>query len=138
MSSNKFANLRDKVIFIFKESKCSQAEIARKLGISEAYVSEIVKGKKKINLSDTLVKLICHEFSVNHEWMFNDIGEIYLPKVNMVHDMANIDLGEIREPKLKKIIKQHESRIALLERILTESRPDPGRRFYDPLVAEKK
>jgi len=40
--------------------------------------------------------------------------------------------------ELEEKVRQLEARMALVERILTESRPEPGRRFYDPLVAEKK
>jgi len=44
-------------------------------------------------------------------------------------------------PKKKDILeklRQLEARMILVERILSESKPNPGRRFYDTLVAEKK
>jgi transcriptional regulator with XRE-family HTH domain len=63
--------LRTKVRKIFSETGLSQAEFARRLGITEAYVSKIFRSEKDIKVSTTLIKLICYEFNVDPKY-FND------------------------------------------------------------------
>jgi len=51
---------------------------------------------------------------------------------------VEIEPDKKEEVDLKEKVRQLEARMILIERILSESKPNPGRRFYDPLVAEKK
>jgi len=68
-------DLSKKVKYVFTNLDLSQAKIAKRLGITEAYVSKLLNPKEKINISKTLSKLICHEFNLNQEWFYGENDE---------------------------------------------------------------
>ena len=78
MSSNKFAQLRDRLKEIISEEKIDQKEFASRLGISAGYASELLSGKKD-KLSDSLAKLISLEFNVYYNWLLTGEGEKTTP-----------------------------------------------------------
>jgi len=59
---------RKKIKQIFDQLKISQAEFAKKLGITESYVSKIFRSKNDIKISKTLIKSICYEFNIEPEY----------------------------------------------------------------------
>jgi len=81
--------------------------------------------------------------------MFCRLPDVSLPSWNPVKGITNREFifkgqkvktepDKKEEVEFKEKLRQLEARMILMERILTEARPEPGRRFYDQLVAEKK
>lgn len=77
MSSILFAQLCGRLRRILKHEKIDQKEFSERLGISAGYASELLSGKKG-KISDTLAKLISHEFKVNYDWLLTGEGEMYV------------------------------------------------------------
>ncbi len=55
----------------------TQQEFADKLGISRSNIATYETGKS--NLGDSVISLICREFSVNEQWLRTGNGEMLLP-----------------------------------------------------------
>ena len=55
-----------------KDWNITQVEFAKRLGVTNAHISAIEKGKTVP--SQALVKLICKEFKVNERWLLNGEG----------------------------------------------------------------
>ena len=53
----------------------SQAEFARKLGVSRSLISEYLSGRKRI--PDKTLRLISHTFGVSYEWLKYGKGEMW-------------------------------------------------------------
>lgn len=61
---------------IRKESKMSQEEFGKKIGIeSRAHISALEKGSR--NITDRIVNDVCREFNVNEEWFRNGTPPMY-------------------------------------------------------------
>jgi putative transcriptional regulator len=75
-------NLGERVKQIRQRFNLSQADLAKKLGVGQPYISSLEKGKEKP--SDTLVFLFCHLFFIRKEWLLK--GEY--PVVNKPGDIA--------------------------------------------------
>lgn len=66
-----------------KDLNLSQEQMGKKLGVTRSSISNMETGRFKI--TDTMVKLICNEFSVNEKWLRTGIGEMYnIPENNLV------------------------------------------------------
>lgn len=50
----------------------SQEDFGRRLGVTKSTISNIENGR--FNATDTMIKLICSEFSVNEEWLRTGAG----------------------------------------------------------------
>lgn len=68
--------MKDRVKEIRNDFKMSQTAFAESLGITRDGVAGYESGRT--NLSKTMIKLICHEFKVNENWLINGIGEKYI------------------------------------------------------------
>lgn len=70
--------LHERIRYIRKESKLSQEKFGQRLGVSRSVINNLernVLAKPEQKLS--LIKLICKEFSINENWMLNEIEPIY-------------------------------------------------------------
>lgn len=63
----------------------SQAELARRIGVTSQNISQIVNGK--IQLSYLTAKAIESEFGVNAEWLLNGTGEMRTVKDNKAKEL---------------------------------------------------
>lgn len=57
----------------------SQVDFAKRLGITNAYISKIEKGKTIP--SEALIRLICKEFKINELWLKNGEAPVYLEEL---------------------------------------------------------
>jgi len=64
-----------------KDFCLSQVEFAERLGITNAHISKIEKGKTVP--SDALIKLICKEFNVNELWLKKGATPIYNDEIEI-------------------------------------------------------
>ena len=118
----------------------TQPELAKVLEVKRG-APTISNWENGISIPDVAqLSKISELYNINLNWLITGQGEMSLKGegVSTDKELRPADEKPPKEIDVQEKLKQHESRIALLERILTESRPDPGRRFYDPLVAEKK
>jgi uncharacterized protein YceH (UPF0502 family) len=109
----------------------NEKQLSDLLGISQ---SDKTKRKNR----GTIVRLIerkAYQERKNVHFILTGEGEMHV-KNQDAHATKRSE--DVRVQELEEKVRQLESRIVLLERILSQSRPNPGRRFYDPLVAEKK
>lgn len=65
--------LAERIAFIQKDSKLNQTDFAKRIGISQQYLSQICNGKK--TPADRTISDICREFGCSEAWMRTDEGE---------------------------------------------------------------
>ena len=68
---------------------------AKKLGLSQPFVSELCSGKSKP--SDRTISDICREFGVDEVWLRTGVGEPFPPRSR--RDVIDDYLGELSEGK---------------------------------------
>lgn len=59
--------MKDRISHIIKEKKVTKTEFAKRLGVSQAFVSQVCAGTSGI--SDRTITDICREFGVNEVWL---------------------------------------------------------------------
>ena len=59
--------MKDRISHIIKEKKVTKTEFAKRLGVSQAFVSQVCAGTSGI--SDRTIADICREFGVNEVWL---------------------------------------------------------------------
>lgn len=72
----------------------TQQEFADKLGISRSNIATYETGKS--NLGDSVISLICREFSVNEQWLRTGNGEMLLPADR------NVDIAKLTKQLLNE------------------------------------
>lgn len=70
--------MNERIKELRKKMKLSQDDFAKKIGLTKNYISLVETGNR--NLSEQSVKLLCHEFNVNENWLRTGEGEQYTKK----------------------------------------------------------
>ena len=114
---------------IVKVSKLTKTDFAKRLGISQPYLSQICAGQK--TPSDRTIQDICREFSVNPEWLRTGEGEPYLKRTRE---------AEIMSFAVETIKGSNEFRRALVSMLATldDSEWDGLEKLLDKLLTEYK
>lgn len=80
----------------------SQEEFGKKIGISRFSISNYESGKR--NLTDRVVNDICRTYKVNHIWLTEGIGEMFLDlpetlldELKIEYSLDDLDIEIIRE-----------------------------------------
>ena len=68
-----YETLAERVAYILKQSKLTQAEFASRISISQQYLSQICNGRKIP--SDRTISDICREFGCNEVWLRTGEGK---------------------------------------------------------------
>ena len=69
-------DMSERILFILENKKISKTEFAKRLKITQAYVSKLVnKGSEP---SDRLIDDMCEKFNVNEEWLRYGTGEPFI------------------------------------------------------------
>ena len=71
-------NISHRISLIIQQRGIKKVEFARKIGVSQAFVSELCSGAK--NPSDRTISDICREFNVSETWLRTGEGEMFLAK----------------------------------------------------------
>lgn len=66
--------LSERIKLILSEHNIKQVDFAETLGISANYVNQLVNGKK-VNISETLAKLIEETYGYSSQWLMTGTGE---------------------------------------------------------------
>ena len=80
----------------------SQEEFGKKIGISRFSISNYESGKR--NLTDRVIKDICRTYKVNHIWLTEGVGEMFLnlpetllDELKIEYNLDDLDIEIIRE-----------------------------------------
>lgn len=76
-----------------KKLKMTQKEFGEKIGLTNAAISDIEKGKT--TLTERNQNLICEKFNVNKEWIEKGTGDMFRPE--LPEDKFSRILSEIEE-----------------------------------------
>ena len=63
----------ERIAWIIQENSLKKVEFARRLGIDQSYVTQIIKGNRA-NPSQALIKSICREFNIDETWLLTGEG----------------------------------------------------------------
>ena len=92
--------MNERIKKIIEELGIKKVEFAKRLRLSQPYVSELCSGKT--NPSDRTIADICREFNVSDEWLRTGNGEMFieLPQdlelEQVLGQIANSDDGTIK------------------------------------------
>lgn len=95
--------LGERIKVILRERNIKQIDFAESLGVSANYVNQLVNGKK-LNISDTLAKLIEETYGYSSHWIMTGIGE----------KKSSPSLSAAKAEFLKKISKMSDDEITAL------------------------
>lgn len=80
----------------------SQEEFGKKIGISRFSISNYESGKR--NLTDRVINDICRTYKVNHIWLTEGVGEMFLnlpetllDELKIEYNLDDLDIEIIRE-----------------------------------------
>lgn len=68
--------MNERIKLLVDTLKIKKAEFARRLNLSQPFVSELCSGKN--NPSDRTISDICREFNVNEAWLRTGEGEMFV------------------------------------------------------------
>ena len=94
----------DRIKLILQENKLKQKQFASEIGVSESYISILLK-KPNINLSQSLASLIEEKFGYNSDWVLNGTE----PKLKQVS--KNKSLSELHQKALSQLEKMSDEQI---------------------------
>lgn len=74
-----FSEMHERIKYFRKEClHLSQTEFGEKLGVSRSVINNIERNVlSRPDQKTSLLKLSCHEFGINEDWLFNGVGTIY-------------------------------------------------------------
>lgn len=88
------ATVNERIKELRRMENLTQVQFAEKLGVTNAHISKIEKGKTMP--SEALVKLICSVFGVSEDWLKNENSQVYLN-----------DIEYVQEKNFEKATRQH-------------------------------
>lgn len=97
-------NQCDRIRQILKENKLKQKEFASVIGVTESYISKLLK-EPDIRLSQSLARLIEEKYGYNAEWVLNGTE----PKLKQVS--KNKSLSEIHQKALAQLEKMNDEQV---------------------------
>ena len=97
-------NQCDRIRQILKENKLKQKEFASVIGVTESYISKLLKDPD-IRLSQSLAVLIEEKYGYNAEWVLNGTE----PKLKQVS--KDKSLSEIHQKELAQLEKMNEEQV---------------------------
>ncbi len=97
-------NQCDRIKLILLENKLKQKQFASEIGVSESYISMLLK-KPDINLSQSLASLIEEKYGYNAEWVLEGVD----PKLKQIS--KNKSLSELHQKALAHLEKMSDEQI---------------------------
>ncbi len=82
-----------------KSERLTQKDFSARLLVSQSYLSGVENGNEIP--TSKLIKLICHEFGVNEEWLTAGLGEMY----GAVYENDRSALADVSNSALLKIME---------------------------------
>lgn len=97
-------NQCERIKLILKENKLKQKQLAAELGVTESYISMLLK-KPDIRLSQPLAALIEAKYGYNIDWILNGTE----PKFKQVS--KNRELSELHQKALAQLEKMNDEQV---------------------------
>lgn len=97
-------NQCDRIKLILQENKLKQKQFASEIGVSESYISILLK-KPDINLSQSLAALIEEKYGYNADWILSGAE----PKLKRIS--KNKSLSELHQKALSQLEKMNDEQI---------------------------
>ena len=97
-------NQCDRIKLILQENKLKQKQFAAEIGVSESYISMLLK-KPDINLSQSLAALIEEKYGYNCDWVLNGTE----PKLKQIS--KNKSLSEFHQKALSQLERMNDEQI---------------------------
>lgn len=97
-------NQCDRIRQILKENKLKQKQFAAVIGVTESYISKLLKDPD-IRLSQSLAVLIEEKYGYNAEWVLNGTE----PKLKQIS--KNNSLSEIHQKALSQLEKMNDEQV---------------------------
>ena len=94
----------DRINLILLENKLKQKQLASELGVTESYISKLLKDPD-IHLSQSLATLIEEKYGYNAEWVLNGSE----PKLRQIS--KNKGLSELHQKALSQLEKMNDEQI---------------------------
>lgn len=93
-----------RIKLILQENKLKQKQLASEIGVSESYISMLLKNPD-INLSQSIAALIEEKYGYNAEWVLNGTE----PKLKQIS--KNRSLSELHQKALAQLEKMNDEQI---------------------------
>ena len=110
--------LHERIEMLIKTLGLKQTQVAERLNISRAFVSELCSGRSKP--SDRTISDICREFDVNETWLRTGEGEMFIEKSREEEIAAFIGNILKGEPDFRRRLVSVLARLSVEEWILLE------------------
>lgn len=111
--------LKDRIQRIIQEFKITKTEFANRLGVSQAFVSQICSGAREP--SDRTVSDICRIFDVREEWLRDGLEPMRAPKTKEeeISEMVGAALNgsnEFKKAVIRMICSRSDAELEALEK----------------------
>lgn len=97
-------NQCERIKLILQENKLKQKQLATEIGVSESYISILLKNPT-INLSQSLATLIEEKYGYNAEWILHGTE----PKIKQIS--KNRSLSELHQKALAQLEKMNDEQV---------------------------
>lgn len=94
----------ERIKLILQENKLKQKQLATEIGVSESYISILLKNPT-INLSQSLATLIEEKYGYNAEWILHETE----PKIKQIS--KNRSLSELHQKALAQLEKMNNEQV---------------------------
>ena len=121
--------MNSRISFLIDELGIKKAGFAKRLNLSQPFVSELCSGKSKP--SDRTISDICREFDVNEEWLRTGEGEMFR-QLGREEEITDFLAKLIREPDA------FQARLIAAMAKLTPEQWELFETVFDSLVEAKK
>lgn len=91
--------MNDRLLEVRKTLKISQEQMGKKLGVTRSSISNMETGR--FSITDTMIKLICSEFSVSEEWLRTGEGEMFV-KIDTDKELATLFADFAKTTRVKQ------------------------------------
>ncbi len=101
-------NLSDRIKMILKENHLKQKDLAKELGVTESYISALLKGRNT-NISQALASLIEEKFGYNSSWVLEGTEpKLKYPRANKAltenHKKAILKIERLQPEQIKAVL----------------------------------
>lgn len=88
--------MKNRIIQIIKAENITKTEFAKRIEVSQAFVSQMCSGA--YNPSPRTISVICREFHISREWLEHGEGPMKLPEIDADLEIINDLLTDTASP----------------------------------------
>lgn len=120
--------MKERIQAIIDDKKIKKVEFARRLNLSQSFVSDMCSGKSQP--SDRTISDICREFNVNEHWLRTGDGDMFVPVTRsqevaeFVGDVLKGEADTFKRRFVAMLARLDESDWDVLEKMVSEMKKD--------------